>query len=119
MLRARLGQAAAANQELSAYLDKRWDMVPGDWISKVGEFLLDKITEADLFAAAASSDAKKERAHHCEAWYYAGMKYLLVGDKKTAADYFTKCSATQDPTSDAYSLAESESRVLRTAQSAQ
>jgi tetratricopeptide (TPR) repeat protein len=112
LIRARLGQTAMANQELSAYLDKRWDTSPADWISKIGDFLLDKISEADLFAAAASTDPKKERTQHCEAWYYSGMKYLLAGDKKTAADYFAKCSATQDPYSDAYTLAESELKAV-------
>jgi lipoprotein NlpI len=88
-------------------------MSPGDWISKICEFLLDKISEADLFAAADSTDPKKERTQHCEAWYFSGMKYLLAGDKKTAANYFTKCSATQDPNSDAYTLAESELKAVR------
>jgi tetratricopeptide (TPR) repeat protein len=113
LIRVRLGQTVAANQELSAYLDKRWDMSPADWISKIGEFLLDKIGEADLFAAAGSTDPKKERTQHCEAWYYSGMKYLLAGNKKTAADYFARCSATQDPSSDAYILAESELKAVR------
>ena len=113
LIRTRLGQTAAASQELTSYLEKRWDTAPADWISKIGGFLLDNISEADFFAAASSTDPKRERTQHCEAWYYAGMKHLLAGDKKTAADYFSRCSATQDPSSDAYTFAESELKAVQ------
>ena len=46
------------------------------------------ITEADLFAAAASSDAEKQVGQNCEACFFAGMKRLICGDKQAAADYW-------------------------------
>ena len=61
-------------------------MPAADWISRIGRFLLDQISEFDFLGGATSSDMEKNRAQHCEAWYYAGMKRLLAGDKNTAAD---------------------------------
>lgn len=57
----------------------------------------------------------KERlitAQHCEAWYYAGMKRLLAGDKKTAADYLNKCLGTREKNFDEYILAQAELKSL-------
>jgi lipoprotein NlpI len=74
----------------------------------VASHLLGNVTEADLFAAAASPDAKKESGQHCEAWFYAGMKKLLAGEKKAAADCFHKCLATEQKTFTEFQLAQSE-----------
>jgi lipoprotein NlpI len=113
LIRARLGETEAADQELSAYLEKRRAATPGDWISNVGGFLVGKVTEANLFAAAASTDEKKERGQLCEAWFYAGMKKLLAGDKGSSADYFRKCLATGAQIYDEYDLAEAELKALK------
>ena len=94
LMRSRLGQSDPANKELAAFLYKRRDATPEEWTSKVAGHLLGNVSEADLFAAAKSSDAKKQRGLFCEAWFFAGMKKLLGGDKATAADYFRKCIAT-------------------------
>ena len=91
--RARLGEVTAADQELAAYIAERWNGAPADWPSNIARFLVGKMTEPDFFAASASPDAKKERAHKSMAWFYAGMKHLLTGDRTTAADYFRKCLA--------------------------
>src|SRR5262249_37503489 len=112
LIRTRLGEKAAANKELVAYLDKRWNGAPDDWATKVANFLLDKISEADFFAAAASPDAKKERSQRCEAWFYAGMKRLLNVDKTTAADYFRKCLATEEKDFTEYQFAKAELHAL-------
>jgi hypothetical protein len=74
--------------------------------------LLQKTTESDFVAAAASPDAKKNREQHCEAWYYAGMRRLLAADKKLAADYFTKCLATETTNLDEYVSAKGELKAL-------
>jgi tetratricopeptide (TPR) repeat protein len=85
LVRVRRGQSAEANRELAAYLGGRRNTPAADWIPKIGRFLLDQISESDFLGDATSSDVEKDRAQHCEAWYYAGMKRLLAGDKKTAA----------------------------------
>ncbi len=82
------------------------------WVVKVGAFLLGNVTEDDLMTAAASPDAAKDQGQHCEAWYYAGMKRLLAGDKKTAADDFNHSLATKQTRFTEYRLAEAELKVL-------
>lgn len=114
LVRVRLGQAAEANRELAAYLGSRRDTAGADWVSKIGRFLLDQIGESALLADATSSDAEKARAQQCEAWYYAGMKRLLAGDKKAAADCFNKCLSTQETTFNEYILARAELKSLGT-----
>jgi tetratricopeptide (TPR) repeat protein len=112
LVRVRRGQSAEANRELAAYLGSRRNTPAADWIPKIGRFLLDQISESDFLGDATSSDVEKDRAQHCEAWYYAGMKRLLAGDKKTAADYFNKCLGTQERNFDEYILAQKR-RALR------
>jgi len=110
--RARLGETEAASKELSTYLDKRQKATASDWFSKVAGHLLGKVSEADLLAAAASPDAKKDSEQHCEAWFYAGMKKLFSGDKETAANYFHKCLATEQKDFTEFQLAQSELKAL-------
>ncbi len=112
LIRARLGETEPASKELSTYLDKRQKATTSDWFSKVAGHLLGKVSEADLFGAAASPDAKKDSGQHCEAWFYAGMKKLFSGDKKTAADYFHKCLATEQKDFTEFQLAQSELKAL-------
>lgn len=112
LIRSHLGETEAASKELSAYLDKRTNAAPGDWFSKVSGHLLGNITEAELFAADAPPDAKKARGRSCEAWFYAGMKKLLSGNKKTAATYFQKCLATEQKNYAEYHLAQAELKAL-------
>ena len=45
-------------------------------------------------AAAADADPARNRQQQCEAYFYAGSKRLIAGDKTTARDYFQKCLAT-------------------------
>jgi lipoprotein NlpI len=80
--------------------------------SKIARFLLDQISETEFLAGAVSSDVERDRAQHCEAWYYAGMKRLFAGDKKAAADCFDKCLGTQENTFDEYLLARAELKSL-------
>jgi lipoprotein NlpI len=112
LIRARLGETEAASKELSTYFDKRPKATPSDWFSKVAGHLLGKVSEADLFAAAASPDAKQDSEQHCEAWFYAGMKKLFSGDKETAANYFRKCLATKQKDFTEFQLAQSELKAL-------
>ena len=112
LVRVRKGQTVEANRELAAYLGNRPNTTGADWVSKIGRFLLDQISETEFVAGAASSDVEKDRARHCEAWYYAGMKRLLAGDKKTAAECFDKCLGTQENSFDEYMLARAELKSL-------
>ncbi len=112
LLRARLGEQEAANAELTDYLNKQPKGAPEDWPVIVAHFLLEQTRENDLFAAAKTPDVQKEQRQRCEAWYYAGMKRLLTGDKITATDYFRKCLATEMKNSTPYHFARTELKAL-------
>jgi len=102
------------DQELSDYLVKRTNlnMLAGDWVSKIGDFLLDRSNESDFIAATNTNDPLKTQARHCEAWYFAGIKHLLANDKAGAIDYFHRSLATNQTDYLEYDLASAELKQL-------
>lgn len=116
VVRVRKGEAAQANQELSDYLAKRSDTKPEDWPAPIGRFLIGQMPEPDFLAAATSSDENVNRLKQCQAWYYCGLKQLLSGTKKLAADDFAKCLATGQTFCDEFGCAKFESKALEMAQ---
>jgi HEAT repeat protein len=110
LIRARLGEKDAATRELASYLARRPQGKP--WALNVGRFLAGQMTEVDFIAAAADPNGQTDREQHCEAWFYAGMKRLLAGDKTTAADYFQKCRATDVKSFEEYDSAGAELKFL-------
>ena len=113
LIRARLGETEAANRELSASLENLAGAQAGDWVSKVGAFLVGKLDETALFAAADAPGAGNVRGQRCEAWYYAGMKKLLAGENSSAADDFRKCLETDQKDMTEYQFAEAELKALQ------
>ena len=63
-------------------------------------------------AAAASPDAETDRYQHCEAWYFAGMKKLIGGEKAAAIDYFRKSLSNGKNTDSINGLAQTEWTAL-------
>jgi len=116
VIRVRKGQTPQANQELSDYLAKRSNGKPEDWLARVAQFLLGQMTEPNLLAAAASPDEYLSRSQHCLAWYYCGLKQLLSGNKKLAAEDFAKSVATGQTALSEYACAKFESKALGVAQ---
>jgi lipoprotein NlpI len=106
------GQQEAAHKELADDTEQPSNEAPNDWTSKVTSFLLDKINQADFLAAAASPDTEKEHNQRCDAWFYAGVKRMLAGDKATAIDYFQKALATGAKTENEYEFAGAELKAL-------
>lgn len=92
--RSRLGETGAAKRELQAYLVSREAGDSSDWPSTICRFLLGQVTESQLFRAAETPGSQRKGEKHCQAYFYAGVKRLVVGDKKTAASRFEKCVAT-------------------------
>jgi tetratricopeptide (TPR) repeat protein len=115
-IRTRKGQTTQANQELSDYLTKRSDGKPEDWLARVAQFLLGQTSEPDFLAAATSSDEYLNRSQSCQAWYYCGLKQLLSGNKKLAAEYFAKSMTTGQTALSEYASAKFESKALGAAQ---
>jgi lipoprotein NlpI len=58
----------------------------------------------------------ESRAIMCQAYFYAGTKHLIEGDKKTAETYFKKCLATDKVDSTEFWSAEAELKFLKAAQ---
>lgn len=105
LIQAQLGEKDAATKELQTYLDNRKTGTPGDWPSKVARFLTAQLTEPDFFKESENADKQTDRGQHCEAYFYAGSKRLIEGDKTTATDYFNKCLATGCKEFDEYNSA--------------
>ena len=103
---------ADADQELSSALGSSWNSAPEDMATKTAGFLLGNTPEAAYLTAAASPDAATDQAQHCQAWYFAGMKRLLMGDKKGAIEAFHQCVATQQKDSTEFVLAQTELKAL-------
>lgn len=110
LILARTGQTDAANKELVDYLQQRGNTA--DWFSTAASYLLGRISDADLLAAAKSSDKKSENGQLCEAWFYTGMKKLIGGDKSGAQDCFNKSLATDQKEYTEYHFARAELKAL-------
>jgi tetratricopeptide (TPR) repeat protein len=110
LIRARTGQMDAANKALADYLEARGNA--GDWRSTIAAYLLDRVSDGDLFAAAKSPDKNKETGQLCEAWFYVGMKKLISGDKDSARSCFNKSVATEQKNYTEYQFARAELKAL-------
>ena len=111
IVRSRLGQKEAGDKELAAYLGQRGNAAD-PWPARIADFLLGKTRESDLMAAAASPNSYKEREQRTDAWFFAGMKQLLAGDKAAAADCFRKCLAMDRKGRVNYYSAQAELKAL-------
>ena len=110
--RAHLGETAAADKKMAAYFEQRPKTVTNKWVGEVAAYLLGSRTEADLLAAAVSSDATKDKEQHCDAWFYIGTKKMLAGNRTAAAEDFQRCRATALKTFVEYEIAGSELKGL-------
>jgi len=108
LLRSRLGEREAANNELAGY----YKTAREGWVSKIAAYLLGNLSQADYVAQAASSNSMTDLGQHCEAWFYIGMKKLIAGDKPAAADSFRKCLATKQRGFTEYRFAKAELKGL-------
>jgi len=106
-----LGKKEDADSQLSSEMAKSAGFT-WFWPSIVSKFLQGGMNEADFISAAAATDARKDEIQHCQAWYYAGIKRLLAGDKSHASDDFRKCLATNQKDENAYFLAQAELKAM-------
>jgi lipoprotein NlpI len=78
---------------------------PDDWTLTVVRFLTGRMKEADFFSVPPAFDKDTGQRpkywpagrRSCEALFYAGVKRLLDGNKKKAADYFKECATMNGP----------------------
>jgi tetratricopeptide (TPR) repeat protein len=95
LIQMRLGETDAATKELLAYLSGRSTRKPDDWASTIGRFLVGQIAESEFLASVKIADKKTEATRLCQAYFYAGSKYLFANDRATAMKYFQKSIDTE------------------------
>jgi lipoprotein NlpI len=79
----------------------------------VGEFLLGRRSERDLFQAAEVSPAREvDQAQLCQAAFYAGAVRLLTGDRTGAAEKFRQAVDTGITLATEFHLAKAELSAL-------
>src|SRR5262249_25894647 len=112
LVRSRLGEHAAATEELQNYLKQRQSADSTNWCSKVAYFLSGQLDEAQLFNAAQADDEILESNQRCEAFFYAGSKHLFAGDGELARKYFERCLETGVDRFSEYQSASAELRFM-------
>jgi lipoprotein NlpI len=82
------------------------------WVKTLALFLVGKLDEKALLAAAEKSDGESVPVQKALARYYIGMMRLSKGDKAGARDSFRKCRAAGMTSDDEYHFAGAELRRL-------
>jgi lipoprotein NlpI len=111
-LRARLGEQDLADKKLSEYQGRHAKEITGEWPANIARYLLGRLSRAEFMKASQSTEEKKTREQECEAYFYAGTKELIGGNKNTAREYFTKCLGTGVKTFREYSSAAAELKLM-------
>jgi tetratricopeptide (TPR) repeat protein len=110
--RSRMNERDAATKELARFFEERKSGQPGDWPSKIAQHLTGALGDADFLKAAESNDPKTDREQKGEAYFYAGSRRLLEGDKAGAKEFFQKCLDAGGTDSDEYASAAAELKRL-------
>jgi len=110
LLRSRLGERAAAADEIRAYAKERGK---DDWYAKMAAFVAGDLPEAEFLKVAESPDEKVRKEQACEAAFYGGMIRLIGGDKPGARRFLEQCVATGVTNFLEYQGAEAELRRMK------
>jgi lipoprotein NlpI len=115
LIRARAGERDGATSELSASMKARENDGDREWQLCLGRFLVGDLTESNLFEQASQTAVRPtdEPGQKCEAFYYAGMKRLIGGDKPGALDFLEQCVATGQDNYNEYTSAKAELQGLK------
>lgn len=114
LLRARTRDVETANRHLNLYLAGRTPGKLPDWPLTVCRYLVGRLNDVDLLAAAKNPDPTVEAGHLCEANFYAGSKHLFGGHREVAQGYFEKAVATGLKDFSEFTSAEMELKFLKT-----
>jgi tetratricopeptide (TPR) repeat protein len=113
LAQAQLGENEKATRDLKNYLQNRQNGKLDDWPAKIGGFLAGELNEAAFFRAAKNTNANAMKSQMCQAYFYAGTKHLIDGDKRTSASCFKKCLATDQMDSADFWSASNELKFLK------
>jgi MtfA peptidase len=95
LVEARLGEREKATRELRRCLEKVPPENRDSWIFNIARFLVEEIDETEFLAIANQTDSETGGVRICAAWFYAGTKRLLDGDRKNAKQCFENCLAAK------------------------
>jgi tetratricopeptide (TPR) repeat protein len=115
LIERRLGDPSAAQSELAAYVKSLPPAKAKDWPVDVAQFLAGSLAESNFLARAATSAKRPVDVpdQTSVAYYYAGMKHLLDGDKAGALARFQKCLDSQEDNNYEYFNARNELSALK------
>ncbi|MCE0521587.1 MAG: tetratricopeptide repeat protein [Methylacidiphilales bacterium] len=105
------GEADKATQELTRYLDQSPKTLAGTWGWEIAQFLAGQVDEASFITSADSFQVKQDRGQAAQAFYYAGLKRALAGDKAGAEKYFKRCVEAGHPFLHEFILAREELKL--------
>jgi len=108
LARSRMGETTAATRELREYLDTCKSTNSTTWPAAIGAFLTGRVSEPDFLAFAGNLDPEVNAAQRCRAYFYAGAKRLISGDKENATAYFKKSVAAKATSLSEYASAVAE-----------
>ncbi|MFZ0959366.1 MAG: hypothetical protein WAO35_00560 [Terriglobia bacterium] len=97
-----LAQARAGQQAQDELAKNAAKLNLKGWSTQVINLFLGKATPVAVPAAAKTSDAKKDRERHCQAYFYLGQRALLQGKQNDAKRLFQQAVETRLTASEEY-----------------
>lgn len=94
LIDSRLGDRIGASTSLRTHREKRPREKEGDWYDIIVLYLLEEISESELFKAAIDSDPVREAEQLCEAYFYTAQVRLINHDLAGAFTGLTDCLKT-------------------------
>jgi tetratricopeptide (TPR) repeat protein len=95
ILRSRMGEEEAATKEMEGYLGDRPRGGEDDgWYRKLAGHLAGSVPEEVLFADWAVEGPRRALEKQCEAYFYAGMRRIVRGERSVGEAYLRKCRET-------------------------
>ena len=90
----RSGDRIGASANLRTHRENRPPINEGDWYDAIVLYLLDELSESELFEAAIDSDPVRETEQSCEASFYAAQMRLIEHDLARAVVALNDCLKT-------------------------
>ncbi|MEK7468521.1 MAG: tetratricopeptide repeat protein [Planctomycetota bacterium] len=90
VVRARIGDVVLATKDLNGHFSKRVDPPPAQWVRRIAAFLGGSVPEKEFLADIEGEVIAASAERSCEAWYFAGQKRLVAGDRLGAKSAFER-----------------------------
>ena len=111
VIKSKQGKSGEATHTLADYLEQSPKVLSATWGWEIAKFLAGQDDEAHFLAAANSFQIQKNRGQLAQAYYFAGVKRAMAGDKAGAVKAFHQCQMAGNPTLHEYILAREELKL--------